>query len=175
MSRCICLIQLFLLLRSLPKSTTGSFVLEGLRSSQFCLQHYAKMSTLVCNWPWELVSSMIAVSSENWMYVLSGLVHLQSLVYGVYRTSNQRLQITWDYGECCGAPVETVLDELRWPMTQTCHLSYQPYSHPALMFDLTDNKMFKGLIAWNIFFLINFNKTVFLHYQKPSCSNLIVH
>lgn len=55
------------------------------------------------------------------------------------------------------------------PLMHICHLSYQPYSHPALMFDLTDNKMFKGLIAWNIFFLINFNKTVFLHYQKPSC------
>lgn len=49
--------------------------------------------------------SMITVSSQYLMYVIPGLVLLQSFVYSVYRTG----EIT----EPCRAPMEADLDELR--------------------------------------------------------------
>jgi len=86
-------------------STTSSFVLEGLRSRQFYLHYSAKSSISVCSSRSELVVSMTTVSSEYLVYVIPGLLLLQSLVYCVIKTG--------EIAEPCGAPVETVLDELR--------------------------------------------------------------
>lgn len=89
----------------LRKSTTTSLVFEGVRLRQFRLHHSAKMFISDCSCPGVFVVSMITVSSEYLMYVMPGLVLLQSSVYRVYKTG----EIT----EPCGAPVETDLDELR--------------------------------------------------------------
>ena len=65
---------------ALRNSIISYFVLVMLRSRQFCLQQSEKVANSDCNWTYALVESIMTVSSEYWMYVMSGFMLLQLLV-----------------------------------------------------------------------------------------------
>lgn len=117
-----------------------------------------QMSISACNCPCESVVSMISVTLEYLMYNIPESVLLQSFVCSVYRTG--------EIAEPCGAPVETVLDELRLPLTWTlCCLSVRNKRIQRIRYGFTS--------IWSSFCPIRQGCVVFKALEKSTNTSLM--